>query len=698
MCNWRGWLLPGLLTLIVLTAIAVLVRGGPIEADLTTRSLQMLETDGTPWASASLDGRDATLTGTAPTLAAQAAALSAMERVAGVHRIDASGLDVLPLADPYTLTLAVDAQSATVSGSFPDGVTRASLMDDLRALIGDKTLVDETTLARGAPSGFTDLASFAVAGLPALESGTISLDGSQLSMNGDAATVDGYNAELARLAAPPSALTIGEIALNPPIVSPYVWSAETTADGVTLSGFVPDDATRGEILNAAEPLGAVTDTMEIGFGAPDGFANAATALLAQMEGLDNASASITDRDLTLAGEAADSNAYNAANAFLGALPTGFDSLSGRIAPPIADPFVTTLAKNADGYTLSGVLPDETARAVILDAIGDAATDTSTVARGAPDGVAVGDVFSSVATIFDAMIEGTATMTANTLAVGGTASSFSGASEAETALQALATDALSVQVDIVPGPAMPFRFSAQTSDESLSLQGFAPTDDARDTILSSASELFPGYAVTDDLVIAEGAPEGFLAMVQAGLRGLSRLANGSFGISDTDATLSGGAFYESLGDRIAELVSSAGPSAFNFTTDIGVAPPPPAVNAETCQARFGALLSGNTIRFETGSAAIDRQSDGLLDQLVRTLQSCPDTSVVIGGHTDSQGDSIPNMRLSQARAIAVRDYVVGAGIPEGRLLAVGFGESEPIADNETDEGRALNRRIEFTVQR
>jgi OOP family OmpA-OmpF porin len=57
-----------------------------------------------------------------------------------------------------------------------------------------------------------------------------------------------------------------------------------------------------------------------------------------------------------------------------------------------------------------------------------------------------------------------------------------------------------------------------------------------------------------------------------------------------------------------------------------------------------------------------------------------------------------MRLSQARAMAVRDYVVGAGIPEGRLLAVGFGESEPIADNETDEGRALNRRIEFTVQR
>ncbi|CAN0588050.1 unnamed protein product, partial [Ectocarpus sp. 12 AP-2014] len=56
MCNWRAWLLPGLLTLVLLTAIAVLVRGGPIEADLTARSIEMLETDGTPWASATLDG------------------------------------------------------------------------------------------------------------------------------------------------------------------------------------------------------------------------------------------------------------------------------------------------------------------------------------------------------------------------------------------------------------------------------------------------------------------------------------------------------------------------------------------------------------------------------------------------------------------------------------------------------------------
>jgi OOP family OmpA-OmpF porin len=70
-------------------------------------------------------------------------------------------------------------------------------------------LVDETALARGAPQGFADLASFALAGIPALQSGTIALDGSTLSITGDAASIEAYEAELARLETPPAGLTIG---------------------------------------------------------------------------------------------------------------------------------------------------------------------------------------------------------------------------------------------------------------------------------------------------------------------------------------------------------------------------------------------------------------------------------------------------------------------------------------------------------
>lgn len=699
MCKWRAWLLPGLLTLVLLTAVAVLVRGGPIEADLTARSIDMLETDGTPWASATLDGRNVMLSGTAPTLAARDAAISAAQRVAGVYRIDTDSLAVLPLADPYTLSLAIDPQGVTVTGSFPDGVTRASLLDDVRAMIGTKTLVDETMLARGAPIGFSDLASFATAGLPALESGTISLDGSTLSITGDAATLDGYTAELSRLAEPPSSLTIVDIALNPPTVSPYTWSADATETGVMLSGFAPNDAARSMILDAAASLGAVTDSMELGFGAPDGFADAAAALLAQMQGLDNASASITDRDLTLEGDAADSVAYDAANAFLGGLPTGFDSISGRIAPPIADPFVTTLTKTGEGFALSGALPDETARAVILDALGGApVTDTSTVARGAPETIALGDLFTSIAGSLGDLSNATATLTGTELMVTGTASSFSSASAAEAALTALATGGLSVAADITPGPASPFTFGVSVDDSAIALEGFVPSEEARDTILTDLAALYPGRNVTDGLTIADGAPEGFLEMVQASLRGLGRLAGGSLQISDADATLTGDAFHQSSVDRIAQTISGTAPQSFNLTADIGTLDPPNIIFPQACQIQLRRLLSGNSIRFETGSAAINALSNGLLDRMVRILQSCPNATVEIGGHTDAQGSDEANLTLSQARAEAVSAYIVDAGIPNNRLLAVGYGETDPVADNETEDGRAQNRRIEFTVQR
>jgi len=71
-------------------------------------------------------------------------------------------------------------------------------------------------------------------------------------------------------------------------------------------------------------------------------------------------------------------------------------------------------------------------------------------------------------------------------------------------------------------------------------------------------------------------------------------------------------------------------------------------------------------------------------------------VTIEGHTDSSGDPVLNQNLSQSRARAVQNYLVANGIDEPRLDAVGFGPDRPVADNETEEGRALNRRIEFTL--
>jgi outer membrane protein OmpA-like peptidoglycan-associated protein/osmotically-inducible protein OsmY len=701
MCNWRDWLLPGLLTLLIITAAAILIRGGPIEADLTARSTDNLGADGTPWASTVLDGRDATLSGIAPTLAAREAAIAASQRVWGVRTVDVSALEVLPLAEPYALTFTRTADSVTVQGSFPTGETRVAILDSLRADLGNLALVDESQLARGAPLAFESQASFASASLSALETGTITLEDGVLTVDGMTASVEALDAELARLGSPIDGLEVGEIALTSPDISPYVWSAQETDAGVTLSGYVPDAEVRQSLVSAAENIGTVTDDMQLGAGAPDGFADAAMALLGQMADLDNAAASITDVELSLSGEAASEQSFDSANAFLGRLPTGFDSISGRIAPPLADPFVISLSKTGDDLTITGFLPDETARAVLRDrveSVGLTLSDQTTIARGNPEGISIGDLLVALTDSLDGLSNAEAMLSDAVLSVSGQSVTFAQAQEAEDALGALESPALTVETDIMPGPASPFAFSAVVGEGEAMLSGFVPSEEQKQAILMDVAALFPSRDVSDDLTVAAGAPEGFATMVQVGLRALGRLADGRFSLSDSDASLSGRALIMRSIDQIEESVTIAMPGSFNVTSDVGLLAPPAIVDAGACQARFADLLSGNAIRFATGSADIDALSFGLLDRLVRTLQSCPDAQVEIAGHTDAQGSDTANLSLSQQRASSVLAYVEAAGISSNRLSAVGYGEAAPVADNNTEEGRARNRRIEFTVQR
>jgi outer membrane protein OmpA-like peptidoglycan-associated protein len=106
----------------------------------------------------------------------------------------------------------------------------------------------------------------------------------------------------------------------------------------------------------------------------------------------------------------------------------------------------------------------------------------------------------------------------------------------------------------------------------------------------------------------------------------------------------------------------------------------------------------TIHFESGKAVILPESYGLLDEVADILQSNPTLSILIEGHTDSVGSDSYNLRLSQSRANSVMQYLIQRGVSPNRLKAVGYGESRPIANNSTAEGRARNRRVEFTIIR
>lgn len=110
------------------------------------------------------------------------------------------------------------------------------------------------------------------------------------------------------------------------------------------------------------------------------------------------------------------------------------------------------------------------------------------------------------------------------------------------------------------------------------------------------------------------------------------------------------------------------------------------------------LNLEIINFSTGSAEIPDSSKPFLDKAAEVMKTAPaGMTMEIDGHTDNTGDAAANLTLSQQRADAVRNYLVQRGVPDSMLAAKGYGDTKPIAGNDTEEGRFRNRRIEFVAR-
>ena len=103
-----------------------------------------------------------------------------------------------------------------------------------------------------------------------------------------------------------------------------------------------------------------------------------------------------------------------------------------------------------------------------------------------------------------------------------------------------------------------------------------------------------------------------------------------------------------------------------------------------------------IRFDVNKATLRPEASGELNAIVKILKENATLKFEIGGHTDSDGDAAANLALSQRRADAVKTQLVALGIATDRLTTKGYGSTKPIADNATFEGKAENRRVEFTI--
>ena len=117
----------------------------------------------------------------------------------------------------------------------------------------------------------------------------------------------------------------------------------------------------------------------------------------------------------------------------------------------------------------------------------------------------------------------------------------------------------------------------------------------------------------------------------------------------------------------------------------------------CGCAIGEVLQLRGVKFEFNSARLTVNAQAILDSIAKTVMHYDAVQAEIAGHSDSLGPEGYNQSLSEERAGVVRDYLVQRGVAADRLTAAGYGESEPIADNSTEEGRERNRRVELRIR-
>jgi outer membrane protein OmpA-like peptidoglycan-associated protein len=127
------------------------------------------------------------------------------------------------------------------------------------------------------------------------------------------------------------------------------------------------------------------------------------------------------------------------------------------------------------------------------------------------------------------------------------------------------------------------------------------------------------------------------------------------------------------------------------------PPPPCCYEVEPKQRAPGVVFEATVLFDSGSYSLNADAKERLFVAARELREQYADELVIAGHTDSRGSEASNEVLALQRAIAVKNYLAGAGVSVSRMLAFGFGERQPVATNATSEGRARNRRVVINIK-
>ncbi|PRX35459.1 OmpA-OmpF porin, OOP family [Meinhardsimonia xiamenensis] len=246
-----------------------------------------------------------------------------------------------------------------------------------------------------------------------------------------------------------------------------------------------------------------------------------------------------------------------------------------------------------------------------------------------------------------------------------------------------------------------QFLATLSPEGLlQLRGRVPDQRIRDAVIGFSRARFSGADVYGAMRVDPELPDGWPKRVLAALEALAHLEHGAVVVQPDYVEIRGTTTLEEGKAEISRILSAELGEAENFAIEVRYVPPPEPDEAlpspQDCVDRINGILAAAKITFAPGSADITPEAGDTLDRIAEAMRGCEHVPMEIGGHTDSQGRESMNLRLSQNRADAVLNALLARRVDTRNLSAKGYGETQPIAPNDTEEGREANRRIEFRL--
>ncbi|SEK59216.1 OmpA-OmpF porin, OOP family [Roseivivax marinus] len=487
-------------------------------------------------------------------------------------------------------------------------------------------------------------------------------------------------------------------------------------DAVSLIGLVPtgfDRAalidTAGRIVGDAEGVSDLLETAD--FPEPEGWGDAIGVATRALEMLPRSKVSVEAGSVAVQAMAADAAEVRRVTARLeGAASEETELALDLNAPrPVISPFALRFVKEDGAARFDACAADtEAARESIIDAAQEAGAEGTpgcVIGLGVPSRDWGAAVSRSIAAV-DALGGGSVTFSnadVSLIAAEGTAPELF--DEVTGQLERDLPDAFILDA-VLPEPPDPdsdegpTEFTATRSPEGeVQLRGRLNSEMARITADSYARARFGSDAVSVGTRIDDDLPESWSARVLAGLEALSVLANGSVRVTPETIEVRGNTGNSDADAELATLLTDKlGESSYDIDVtylerlDPTLGIPTPA----ECVDQIRAIVGARKITFEPGSATLDASAKDILDEIAELLKVCGEIPLEIQGHTDSQGREVMNQQLSQDRAQAVLDQLRQRRVLTASYRATGYGEEEPIADNDTEAGREANRRIEFRL--